>query len=92
MRMVIVGIAALMMAACQTSPLDELARGNCANAQQRIAQLQATADLYEAEDLAKRLLRWSQLAEIWCVSDAAAPIPTVPAVPETPVIDGGSDT
>ena len=83
--------AALLLTGCVTSDrLDELAAGRCANAEQRIAQLQATADLYEADDLAERLLRWSQLAEIWCVPDAEAPISPVPVIPEPPAVDGGA--
>ena len=89
MKVIIAGVAALLLSACQTSGLIDL---RCAEAQQTIKQLRETADLYEHDDLVARLQRATRLAEIWCVSDAAAPIPTVPAAPEAPVIDGGSDT
>lgn len=89
MKIIVAILAALLVTACQTSGLVDL---RCAEAQQTIKQLRETADLYEHDDLVARLQRATRLAEIWCVSDAAAPIPTAPTVPETPVIDGGGDT
>ena len=90
MRVFMIPVAAVALAACETvdgpSRLDDILAGRCANAEQRIVQLEATADLYEADDLAERLHRARRLAEIWCVDDLDALVQ--PVFPEPPVIDG----
>ena len=95
MRMLMIPIAALALAGCETldgpSRLDNILAGRCANAEERISQLEATADLYDADDLAERLHRARRLAEIWCVDDVDAPVvPVLPPPEVPPVIDGGA--
>ena len=94
MRMLMMAVAAVALAGCETvdssSRLDDLLAGRCASAEQRIAQLEATADLYDADELAERLHRARRLAEIWCLPDAAAPVvPVLPPPADPPTIDGG---
>ena len=55
--------------------LDNLVAGRCAGAQETIARLRDTADLYEAQDLTHRLHRATRLAEIWCADQEDLQVP-----------------
>ena len=91
MIMIPAAAAALFVAGCadwQTdngSRLDGLFALRCAEAQQTITRLRDTADLYDHQDLVARLQRATRLAEIWCGTDAQAP---VDLPPKEPVVDG----
>ena len=93
MQKLLIPIAALALAGCETvdgpGRLDDIMAGRCANAELRITQLEATADLYDADDLAERLHRARRLAEIWCVDDLDAPVQLVS--PEPAIIGDGPD-
>ena len=81
--------ALLLVTGCQT--LDKIATTRCSEALDTITKLRASADLYRVDDLAARLGRAVDLAEIWCPGFVDEPVTAVPVEPEVEVVPGGGE-